>query len=149
MPFGLWKGQISLIWTFWNSFLEIKWFGLFLAFFNLEENSIFFSLFWLNFNKSYNTLWYFKNFLIYFSKFSLKIWPLFGLFHHLRIWNFLKLLMAEFGLFCFWDLVTLFNIPVRVFGSRKGDPPPKQSNKLKLRLNQAYRNFGREDRLCL
>jgi hypothetical protein len=25
-------------------------------FFNLEENSIFLSLFWLNFNKSYNTL---------------------------------------------------------------------------------------------
>ncbi len=104
LPFGLWKGQISLIWPFLKQFSRNKmiWpFGLFLAFFNLEENSIFLSLFWLNFNKSYNTLWYFKNFMIYFSKFSLKIWPLLGLFHHLRIWPFLKLLMAKFGLFYF------------------------------------------------
>ncbi len=31
----------------------------------------------------------------------MKIWPLFGLFHHMRIWPFLKLLKAKFGLFYF------------------------------------------------
>ncbi len=90
---------------FWNSFLEIKWFGhldFSWLFFNLEDNSIFLSLFWLNFNKTYNTLWYFKFFLIYFGKFSLKIWPLFGLLHHMRIWPFLKLFTAKFGLFYFF-----------------------------------------------
>ncbi len=90
LPFGL----------FWSSFLEIKWFGH-LAFFNLEENSIFLGLIWLNFNKSYSILWYFKIYLIYFSKFSLKIWPLLGLFYHLKIWPFLKLLIAKFGLLNF------------------------------------------------
>ncbi len=88
------KAKSALFGLFWNSFLEIKWFGHLAfswPFFNLEENSIFLSLFWLNFNKSNNILWYFKNFMIYFRKISLKIWPLFGLFHHLRIWPFLKL----------------------------------------------------------
>jgi hypothetical protein len=32
----------------------------------------------------------FQILLIYFGKFSLKIWPLFGLFHHLRIWPFFE-----------------------------------------------------------
>jgi hypothetical protein len=44
-------------------------------FFNLEENSIFLELFWLNFNKTFNILRYFEISLIYFGKFSLKIWP--------------------------------------------------------------------------
>ncbi len=75
---------------FWKSFLEIKWFGH-LAFswpyFNLEENSIFLVLFWLNFNEASNILWYFKIYLIYFGKFSLKIWPLFGIFQFFGTWQ--------------------------------------------------------------
>jgi hypothetical protein len=43
----------------------------------------------------------FQKNLIYFGKFSFKIWPLFDLFRHLGIWPFLKLLMAKFGLFNF------------------------------------------------
>ena len=39
---------------------------------------------------------------MYFNKFLKKIWPLFGLFSFLRIWPFLKLLMAKFGLFYFF-----------------------------------------------
>ncbi len=104
------KAKSALFGLFWNSFLEIRGFGHLAfswPFFNLEENSIFLGLFWQNFNKTYNILWYFKIFLIYFGKFSLKIWPLFGRFHHLRIWPFLTLLMAKFGLFIFWDLATL------------------------------------------
>ncbi len=75
----------------------------FLAFLDLNENRIFFGLFWQNFYKTYNILWYSKLNLIYFGKFSLKIWPLFT-FENLA---FLRLLMAEFGLFIFWDLTTL------------------------------------------
>jgi hypothetical protein len=40
---------------------------------------------------------YLKIFKNIFGKFSSK----FGLFHHLRIWPFLKLIMAKFGLFYF------------------------------------------------
>ncbi len=78
LPFGL----------FWNSFLEIEGFGHLAfswPFFNLEENSIFLGLFWQNFNKTYKILWYFKKILIYFRKFSYKIWPF----------------------FIFWDLATM------------------------------------------
>ncbi len=94
------------IWPFWNRFLEIKWFGHLAfswPFFNLEENDIFLGLFWLNFNETSNILWYSKTYLIYFGKFSSKIWPSFGLFHHLRIWPFFKLLNAKFGLFYFLE----------------------------------------------
>ncbi len=127
LPFGFFEtvSQIRVvIWAlkrpnqpyfafFWNSFLEIKWFGHLAfswPFFNLEENVFFSGRFWLNVNKTYNILWYFKIYLIYLCKFSLKIWPLFGLFHHLKFWPFLKLLMAKFGLFYFWDLATLSQI---------------------------------------
>ena len=92
------KGQISLIWPFLKQFSRNK---MIWPFFNLEENGIFLGLFWLNFNETSNILWYFKISLTYFGRFSLKIWPIFGLFHHLRIWPFLKLLMAKFGLFYF------------------------------------------------
>jgi hypothetical protein len=39
----------------------------------------------------------FQNLFDVFFKFSMKIWP----FYHLRIWTFLKMLMAKFGLFYF------------------------------------------------
>jgi hypothetical protein len=42
---------------------------------------------------------------LYFGKFSLKIWRLFGLLHHLKIWAYLKLQNLAF--FFFWDLATL------------------------------------------
>ncbi len=50
--------------------------------------------------------------MIYFGKFSLKIWPLFGLFPHFRIWPFLNKLMAKFdSLFLGGDLATLVEKP--------------------------------------
>ncbi len=64
--------QISFIWPSWNSFLEIKWFCHYWPSFNIEENSNFLGLFWLNFNKTYNILKNSKIYLIYFLlKFSL------------------------------------------------------------------------------
>jgi len=32
-----------------------------------------------------------------------EIWPLFGLFSFFRIWPFMKLIMAKFGLFNFFE----------------------------------------------
>jgi hypothetical protein len=93
-----------VIWPFFKQFSRNKriWsFGIFLAFFQSWRKKNFLGIFWQNFNKTYNILWYFKIVLIHFGKFSFKIWPLFGLFHHLRIWPFLTLLMAKFGLFYF------------------------------------------------
>ncbi len=98
LPFGL----------FWNSFLEIKWFGHLAfswPFFNSKENSIFLGLFRLNFNKN-TTFYSISKFIWYILvnfrwKFGL-FWPFlafFGLFHNIRIWLFLKRLMAKFGLF--------------------------------------------------
>ncbi len=83
--------HLAFIKPFWNSFLKIKWFGRLVfswPFFNLEENSVFLGLFWLHFYKTYYILGFFKICLIYFGKFSLKIWPLFGPFPHFRIWPF-------------------------------------------------------------
>ncbi len=85
------------IWPFLKQFSRNK---MIWPFFNLEENGIFLGLFWLNFNETSNILWYFKISLTYFGRFSLKIWPIFGLFHHLRIWLF-KLFKAKFGPFSF------------------------------------------------
>ena len=50
-----------------------------------------------------------KNVLVISPKFisSKKNWPLFGLFFIFEKWPFLKLQMANFGLFIFWDLATL------------------------------------------
>ncbi len=59
------KAKSALCGLFWNSFLEIKGFGHLAfswPFLNLEENSIFLGLFWQNFNKTYNILWYFNFF---------------------------------------------------------------------------------------
>jgi hypothetical protein len=47
------------------------------SFFDLDENSIYFGLFWQNFYKKYKIFCYSKIYLIYFGKFSLKIWPFF------------------------------------------------------------------------
>ncbi len=91
------------IWPFLIQFSRNKMIWPFGLFFNLEENSVFLGLFWLNFNKTSNIFWFFKIYLIYFGKFSLKIWP-FIPFENLA---FFKLLMAKFGLFYFWDLTTL------------------------------------------
>jgi len=74
----------------------------FLAFLNVDKNSIFYGLFW----KIMNKFWAFYdslNFnLVILTIFFREIWPLFGLFSFLRIWPFLKLLMAKFGLFNFF-----------------------------------------------
>ena len=53
--------------------------------------------------KSEQNLQYFLNskFLVILTIFLKKIWPLLGLFSFLRIWPFLKLLKAKFGLFYF------------------------------------------------
>jgi hypothetical protein len=97
------KAKSALFGLFWNSFLEIKWFGHLAfswPFFNLEENSIFLGLFWLNFNKIYNILWYFKKKIWYILvNFLLK----FGLYlAFFTIW--------EFGLFwnCLWPNLAFF-----------------------------------------
>jgi hypothetical protein len=97
----------SLFIAFLKQFSRNKIIWPFLAFFNPEENSIFLSLFWQNVNKIYNILWKSKNYFINLEKFYLEIWPLFSLFSHLGMWPFLKMLMAKFGIFIFWDLATL------------------------------------------
>jgi hypothetical protein len=137
------KSQISIISTFWNSFLEIKWFGHLAfswPFFNLEENSIFLGLFWLNFNKTYNTLWNFKIYLLNFGRFSLKIWPLFGLFHHLRIWPFLNCLRPNLAFFIFWDLATLM---------KTGRKRSYRENVWYLKIEQWFSTFIRSRRNML
>ncbi len=84
-----------------SRYKKIWSFGLFLAFFNLEENRIILGLFWLNFNKTYHILWYFKIYLIHFGNFSLKIWPLFCLFYHLRILTFFEVANGQIWPFYF------------------------------------------------
>ncbi len=112
------KAKSALFGLFWNSFLEIKWFGHLAfswPFFNLEENSIFLGLFWINFSKTYNILWCFKkiwyilvNFLwkfgLYLAFFT--IWE-FGLF-----WN---CLWSNLAFFIFCDLATLLYVESCIF----------------------------------
>ncbi len=54
---------------------------------NLSKSQVFYEI--LNFH------------LVILTIFLQEIWPLFGLFSFFRIWPFLKLLMAKFGLFNF------------------------------------------------
>jgi hypothetical protein len=99
------KAKSALFGLFWNSFLEIKWFGHLAfswPFFNLKENSFFLGLFWLNFNKNttfYSIskfIWYiFVNFRLKFGLFLAFFWP----FSQYKNLAFLKRLMAKFGLF--------------------------------------------------
>ncbi len=99
------------IWPFWNSFLERKWFGHLVfswPFFNLEENSIFLGLFWLNFKETVydisKFIWY-----IFFENLAF-IWPLFGLYLAF-IWPFSP--FENLAFFIFWDLATLGFIALR------------------------------------
>jgi len=99
------EGEICSVRHGWHlAFLyglpDIKWFGLFLAFLNVEENSIFYSLFWINVSKYIAIFYTILTFeLCHFNK-ILRIFV--GLFIH--FWGFglfLKLLMAKFGLLKF------------------------------------------------
>jgi len=70
LPYGFLKVKWSIFGLFWNSLPELKWFGHFLALLNVEENSMFWSLFWRNLTKICNILWNS-------NKFLKKIWPFF------------------------------------------------------------------------
>jgi len=102
LPFGLFKDQIVQIWLFWNSLPDIRWFGHFWPFLILKKIVYFEAYIW-EMSKTCNVLWNSNPESCCFNDFLKKI----VLFSFLRIWPFLKLLMAKFGLFIILDLATL------------------------------------------
>ncbi len=71
-------------------------------FLNVDKNSIFQGFVLTNLSK-FGTVYEILNFyLVILTQFLKKIWPLFGLFSFFKIWPFLKLLMAKFGLLNFF-----------------------------------------------
>jgi len=90
------------IWPFWNGLPEIKIFGhliIFWPFLKIKENSIYLKP---TFEKSVQNLQYFMKFLLWNLFFLTNFWRKFGLFSFMKIWPFLKLLIAKFSLFKFF-----------------------------------------------
>jgi len=95
------------IWPFKKLFARIKMVWPFGHFLSVDINSIIKGLFWTNLSK-FQIFYEILNLnLVILTNLLKEIWPLFGLFSFFRIWPFLKLLMAQFGLFIFLNLAIL------------------------------------------